>query len=250
MSKLSLLACLALATPILGQDIVVTKQKHSDAMKMPGHEEPAKDTTEVTWIGKDRMRTDEGNEVTIVRLDLKKLYRIDTAAKTYTAIDLPFDMAKYVPAEYAPMLAHMQPKITLTPTTETKQIKDWNATKYTLQITMGMGGGGTQEMWVAKDVGVDLTTWREMASAMFATNPMMGGMADQMKKVDGFTVLTERTMMGAKSTEAVVSIEKKEAPAGHYDLPAGLTEKPFDPMFQTMSGGPGGHAGGARPPGR
>ncbi|HEX6885405.1 MAG TPA: DUF4412 domain-containing protein [Planctomycetota bacterium] len=247
MSKLAPLAALLLAVPALAQDLVVTRQKHSDAMKMPGHEVPASDTTEVTWIGKDRMRSDEGNEVTIVRLDLKKLYQIDMVAKTYTAIDLPFDMAKYVPAEIAPMLEQMKPKVTLTPTTETKQIKDWTATKYTLEISMGMGGGGKQEMWVAKDVGVDLASYREMAAAMLAANPMMGGMAEEMKKVDGFAVLTERTMMGSKSTEAVVSIEKKEAPAGHYDLPAGLTEKPFDPM-EGMGGGGGPRARGGRGP--
>jgi hypothetical protein len=247
MSKLAPFAVLLLALPALAQDVVVTKKKHSDAMKMPGHEVPASDTTEVTWIGKDRMRTEEGTDVTLVRLDQKKLYQIDLAAKTYTAIDLPFDLAKYVPAEMAPMLAHMKPKVTVTPTTETKQVLDWTATKYTVQMSMPMGGGGTQEIWVAKDVGVDLAAWREMSTAVLASNPMVGGMADELKKIDGFTVLMERTMMGAKTTEAVVSLEKKEAPAGHYDLPEGLTEKPFDPMGESMMGGPG-HGRGGRPP--
>lgn len=247
MSKLALLAsCLVLSLPALAQDVVVTKEKHTDAMKMPGHEQPASDTKEVTWIGTDRMRVEEGDSVTLVRTDLKKVYVIDMAAKTYTAIDLPFDMAKYVPAEMAPMLQHMKPKVTVTPTTETKQVKEWTATRYTMTISMPMGGPSTQEMWVVKDIGVDLATWREMAATLLATNPMMGGMAEEMKKIEGFPVLTERTMMGSKAREAVLSIEKKEAPAGLYDLPAGLTEKPFE--LEGMMGGPG-HARGHRPPG-
>src|SRR5262245_7809174 len=89
-----------LATPALCGDMVVTTEKHSDAVMG----QPAKDTVEVTWFGKDRMRTDEGTSITLVRNDLKKMYTIDMAAKTYTAFDLPLDMKKYIPAEMAPML--------------------------------------------------------------------------------------------------------------------------------------------------
>jgi hypothetical protein len=77
-------------------------------------------------------------------------------------------------------------------------------------------------------------------------------MAAEMKKVDGIPVLTERTrsMMGsdAKSRDEVLSIEQKEPPEGHYDVPAGFTEKPFDPMADSGMGprmGPGrGRRGG------
>lgn len=245
---LSLAFLAALSSPAWSGDTVITKAKHSDAFMG----QPAKDTTEMLWIGADHMRTEEGTSVTIVRADLKKMYMLDTAAKTVTTIDLPFDMKKYMPAEMAPMMEQMaaQQKATVTPSTETQTIKEWNATKYTLTMTMGMGGSMTQVMWVTKDIGTDRTGWQEMLSAQVASNPFASGMAAEMKKIDGMAVQVERTMsmMGSesKSTENVLSVEVKEAPAGHYDVPEGYTEKPFDPMAGMMGGGP--HGRGGRPP--
>jgi hypothetical protein len=249
---MKLIVSLALATvlssPAWCGDTVITKSKHSDAFMG----QPAKDSTEVLWIGADHMRVEEGTSVTIVRADLKKMYMLDTAAKTVTTIDLPFDMKKYMPAEMAPMMEQMaaQQKVTVTPSTETKMIKDWNATKYTMTMSMGMGGSMTQEMWVTKDIGTDRAGWQEMLSAQVASNPFASGMAAEMKKIDGIAVMTERTMsmMGSesKSTENVLTVEVKEAPAGHYDVPAGYTEKPFDPM--AGMGGPHGRGAGGRPP--
>ena len=57
----SLLALLALAPCLAAGDLVVKKQKHSDALKVRGMEESAKDSTETPWIGKDRLRSEDGN---------------------------------------------------------------------------------------------------------------------------------------------------------------------------------------------
>jgi len=84
-------------------DLVVTTSKKSEASQFA----PASSSTEVKWIGADRMRVDDGDSVTIVRADLKKMYMIDTKAKTYSTIDLPLDMKKYIPAEYAGMMEQM-----------------------------------------------------------------------------------------------------------------------------------------------
>ncbi len=248
---LSLALATLLASPALAGDLVVTTKKHEDAHTMMGQQQPAKDTTEVAWIGKDRMRTEEGDSVTIVRADLNKMLMLDTKAKTYSSIDLPFDLKKYVPAEVAPMMEQMkaQMKCTVTPTTETKKIKDWNATHYTISMTMPMGSM-TQEVWATQDVVLDASTM-QMRAAILSTNPMGGeSMAAEMRKVLGMPVLTERTLsvMGsdAKAREEVVSIEQKDAPAGHYDVPADFTEKPFDPM--AGAGGMGPRPGGRNRP--
>jgi hypothetical protein len=243
--SLALLA--ALASPALAGDVLIKKEKHSDAVHVPGFDQPAQDTTETVWLGKGRLRSEEGKRVTIVRADLKKLYLLDTQAKTYTALDLPLDMKKYMPADMAPMMEQMgaMMKVTVTPATESRVIKGWNATKVVMTTAMPMGGS-TQTMWVTKDVALDMAVWKELSGAMMlSANPFGGGLADEMKKIDGFPVLIERsqTAMGneVKSSEAVVSIEEQEPPAGTYDLPEGYTEKPFDPMAG-MTGGPG-HAG-------
>jgi len=231
LTRLALLV--TLAAPALAGDLVVTKEKHSDASPMTG--QAARDTVEVTWIGTDRMRVDEGDSITLVRADLKKMYTIDSKAKTYTVVDLPLDMKKYMPPEMAPMLEHLaQMKATVTPSEETRKIKDWDATRYTLSLSMGMGGEMTQELWVVKSLGADHPGWRELAAVLQSANPFGGSLAEELKKIDGMPVLIERTMKTPggeiKAREAVVSVEEKEPAQGFYDLPAGLTEKPFDPL--------------------
>jgi len=242
---LSLAFATALSSPAWCGDTVITKAKHSDAAMG----QPAKDTTEVLWIGPGHMRVEEGTSVTIVRGDLSKMYMLDTAAKTVSTIDLPFDMKKYMPAEMAPQMEQMaaMTKVTVTPSTETQMIKDWNATKYTMTMTMPMGGSMTQVMWVTKDIGTDRAGWSEMFAAQLASSPFASSMAEEMRKVDGISVQVERTlsMMGneSKATENVLTVEDKEAPAGHYEVPEGYTEKPFDPMSGMMGPGKGRGAG-------
>lgn len=229
---------LTLSGPTLASDLVVTREKHTDAATIMGQAQPAQDSTEVLWIGKDHMRVEEGTKVTIVRADLKKMYILDTEAKTSTTLDLPMDLMKYMPAEIAPRMKEMmdQMKVTVTPTTETKKVKDWNATRYTMTMTLPMGATMTQETWVTTEIAGDQAGWQEMYGAMMSANPAGAGMAAEMKKLAGFPVLTERTQTvmssEVKSREAVVSVEHKEPAAGLYDVPAGYTEKAFDPMGQ------------------
>ncbi len=224
-------------------DLVITQSKHKDAMNIGGKDQPATDSTETIWIGKDRMRSEDGNKVTIVRADQKKLYMLDLKAKTVSTIEMPFDLKKHMPAEMAPMMEQMmaQMKVTVTPTTETKKIKDWNATKYTMTVTMPMGGGITQDLWATKDIKFDSAAFNELFGAMMST--AMGGsaMATELKKIDGFVVLTERVqkMMGQsiKSRDEVTKVDTKDAPDGLYDVPKDFTEKPFDPMADSPMGG-------------
>jgi len=247
-----ILACATtavLSSPALCADYVITKEKHTDRATVMGKEQPAKDSKEVTWIGKDHMRVEDGDKVTIVRLDLKKLYMLDTKAKTSSTVDLPVDMKKYLPEEMAPMMEQMFSKmtVTVTPTKETKKVKDWETTKYTMTMTLPMGGSMDQEMWVAKDAGGKREGWQELYAAIMSANPVRAGMIDEMKKIEGVPVVVERTqkMMGAeiKSRETVVSIEEKEAAEGFYDVPKDYTDKPFDPMAEMQMGGPGGPGG-------
>ena len=237
----------------LAADFVIHKDKHTDRATIMGQEQPAKDSKETTWIGQDRMRVEEGDKVTIVRLDLKKMYVLDTKAKTSSTLDLPVDLSKYISADMKPMMDQMfgQMKFTVTPTTETRKIQDWNTTKYTMTMSMPMGGSIDQVMWVA-DIGGRREKWNELNAALLSASPVRAGLAEEMKKVEGFPVAVERTMriMGSetKSTETVVSVEDKDAPEGHYDLPKDFKDKPYDPMAEVQMG-PGG-AGRPGGPGR
>src|SRR5262249_17347198 len=156
----------------------------------------------------DHMRIEEGSKVTIVRLDLKKMYVLDTAAKTASTVDLPLDMKKLLPPEVATNMEQFmgQTKFTVTPTQETKKVGNWNATPYTLSMAMPMGNSSTREIWVTKDAGIDVAAYQEMYAAFLSATPVGASLAGELKKIDGLPVLVEEkqsiAMMKGKEVSA------------------------------------------------
>ncbi len=222
-------------------DIYIKKIKHTDAVTIMGQTQPAKDEEGATWMAKEKMREDEGeNKTTIIRLDLNKIYVIDHTQKTYSEIDLPIDLEKMLPAEAKQMMQMMQVTPKVTETNETKKIKDWNCKKYIVEISismMGMNMPMKMEMWVSKDLGIDLKLYEKFYTEFLGLQPMFKDFAEEFKKIEGYPVLTlfSMTMMGTetKYQEEVISVEKKDAPAGTYDLPQGYSKtKTFNPFQQ------------------
>ena len=78
-------------------DIKIVKMDHTDGFNAMGRTTPPLDQEQVTWIGKDSMRTDSGDASTIIRLDTKKLYVLNHDEKTYNTLDLPVDLAQFMP---------------------------------------------------------------------------------------------------------------------------------------------------------
>jgi hypothetical protein len=229
-----------LAAPALA-DTVISMKSHTDAVM----NQPASDETTTMWVGKDRMARVGGNASFIIRADQKKLYIIDTAAKTYSELDLPIDLAKYFPpemqAQIGAMMQQMKMTVKVTPTAEAKKIGAWNTKLYKAEIANAMGMKMDIDMWVTKDIAIDVAAYKGLASSLQGLQLGFEDVAKEMAKIDGISVLTENTMsiMGntVKSREEIVSAETKPAPAGTYDVPAGLTKETFDPMKAAKKGG-------------
>jgi len=225
-------------------DLVLTTDKHADAAVRMGQETPARDTRQITWVGKDRMRVEEGTRVTIVRSDLKRLYILDTAARTSTTIELPFELSRYVPAEMHSMLGQMMDrvKVSVSKTDQTRKVGEWDTSAYFVTMNMPMGTM-TSTVWVTQDVSLEGCGLRELSAEILAATPLGASIAAEMKKIEGLPVLTERVeeVMGARavSRDTVISVEQREPTPGLYDVPEGYTEKPYEP-FAAMSG-PGPH---------
>ena len=220
-------------------DTLLTLKIHTDAYSLGAIQEQARDRETRIWIGDRRLRRDEGADSSMVlRLDLNKLYMVNHRAKSYNVIDLPVDFAKLYPEgtdkmiEQASAMAKMD--VTVTPRDESKKVGDWNARRYDVVLINAMGMKVETTMWMSKDVGIELATINKMAITLASLQP---GSMDWMKKINelpGFPVLKEATVTALdtpiKSVEQLVGVEKKEAPAGLYEPPAGYTEKPFDPQ--------------------
>lgn len=224
---------------LLKADQVIKGKKHTDAFSLMGQSQPAKDEETTTWLGKDKMRRDEGETTTLIRLDNNKIFVINHADKTYSALDLPIDMEAILPPEAQQMMSTMDVSSKITDTGETQTINDWKCQKYLVEISvsgMGMSWPIKMDIWTTKDLGIDMDQYKKLYAETLALNPMFQDFIEEFKKIEGYPVLTEFSMemMGAeqKYREEVISVEKKDPPAGTYDLPEGYTEKAFNPLEQ------------------
>lgn len=239
----TLLSAPAFAAPT---DTMMVRKTHTDAYTLGPNETPAKDTTQTIWLTKDRVRVDSDENTVILRLDDKKMYLVDPKSKTYSTIELPFDMKKYLPPEmgelYDKMKASSPITATVTVTDEKKKIHDWTSKKFQLSMQGGMGGGMSEEIWTTTDIAIDTPALGEMMRLKASMMPGGEAVAEEMKKITGIPVMTDRTQsMGPatiKTHEELVSVEQKDAPAGAFDVPKDYTEKPFDPMSKAMGSGP------------
>lgn len=214
----------------LAADVYVKQVNHTDAMNIMGQQQPAKDEIMHLWFGKNKMAMHGEVQSFVYDLDVKKAYMIFHDQKVYVEIDLPMDIAKYIPEEAAPMLKMMGDiSVTVNPTGEKQKVKEWDCTGYDVEMKMMMMSF-KMKIWASKDVPID---WMQYADKMMQmSNPTMPFGEDaiaEFKKIEGFWVRSEMTMnmMGSdiKSYQEVLEITKKSAPAGTYSLPEGYTKQ-------------------------
>jgi len=235
---LAVLAALAMAT-VAGADTKIVKKQHSDAYTVMGQTQPARDETTTTWVGSDRMRTDQGDVSFIVRRDTSTLIVIDHDAKTYSELKLPVDIASLMPPEMAAGMKKMMSfTATVTPTDETQVIGKWKTRRYNITMTSPMLEM-TSAVWVTKDVDLDIPAFTRMGEEVMRMQPGMEAIAEELRKIDGFQIrqenVTKMTMGGGgevRSSEEVVSVEDLPAPAGTYEPPPDYQKRDFN--FSSM----------------
>jgi hypothetical protein len=218
-------------------DLKIVKMEHTDGFSAMGRNTPPTDDEQVSWIGADRMRMDQGDQSTIIRLDTQKLMVLHHDDKTYNTLDLPIDLTQFMPPGMADQVTAMMTfDVTVTPTDETKTVGTWKTRRYDVTMTSKMATS-TMTMWVTKDAKFNQEAFYSMYEHLNSINPGLADMAKEMRKVEGLVVeqdsVTTMTIMGnvtIKRTEKATSIEDLAPPPGIYDPPADYTEKPFDFM--------------------
>ena len=227
-------ALVILALPLSSGAATFLKQvTHTDPATMMGQTQPARDDTSSIWMAKDMacmMNSD--NTAIIVRSDKGMFYLIDHNKKSYSELPIESlgDMAKMAGLEgaegeqHAKMMQGMMGsmKVTVTPTEEIKKIMDWNAKKYTVEMSMAMGTT-TGEYWASDEIKLDYEMFQLISSAFMAQMPGYQDILTEMKKIKGVTVesATEANVMGStvKTTTKVLEYAEKDAPEGAFDVP-------------------------------
>src|SRR5258708_35959711 len=124
----ALLRVLPLAAALAGRagaDLLLSVKGHVDGFSVGNRTQEAKDSDVKIWLAADRMRRDEGPLTAIVRLDRRKLYLVNHADRTYSAVDLPIDWTKLVPKvdqeKLQQFVTEHQIKAAIPPSAETRQ---------------------------------------------------------------------------------------------------------------------------------
>lgn len=227
-------------------DFYVKKKVHTPAITMVGQTQPEKDDISVSWMGQNKVRTDQQDGNSIILLgDKGVMYMIDNAKKEYAEMPMNFDkileeavaeegeedaeeaaekkkIAGMMKGMMKGMMGEMSAKVT--ETGETKKIGDWDCSKYLIDMSMGMGSTKS-EAWATQDIKFNYGLYFAAGNAMMAGQPGFEKIAQEMQKVKGFIVyqVDKVKAMGQEMTMTTEVLEctDKAAPAGTYDIPAG-----------------------------
>lgn len=227
-------------------DTKVVKNQHTDGYTVMGQNQPPQDIVVTTWIGENRLQTDQPGSSFIVRLDQQVMYVVDHGERTYSVVKLPIDIDTIVPPEMAAAMKQMMTfTAAVTPADETEQILGRTARRYDMTMNSQMMEMRSQ-VWATTEVPFDLTTFRRMGEEVLRMQPGMAGVLSELRKIEGFnlrqTTSVRMTMAGnveVRSREEVTSISDAAPPAGAYEPPADYTRRELDWQSMMRSGGGG-----------
>ncbi|WP_336515472.1 DUF4412 domain-containing protein [Pollutibacter soli] len=136
----------------------------------------------------------------------KQSYRIDRDNKTYTPLSVSDTISK------------PKGKYTVTKTSETKKILDYNCTKYDVTYVDESGKSVTQHVWSTTEIkGLDMRSIARQASK--------GNSSFYVEGIDGFPLEIEFISGQGNFGMQVTSLKRENLPASTFEIPAGFTEK-------------------------
>lgn len=241
--------CMLALPGLIHADIYLKYRQRTEAFEIMGQEQPARESMRETWIARDMIRTDEGPQTMIMRIDKQQVYLMDNQARTYS--EFPMDMEKMAeqaieedeqmtPEEKQEakdfvqgMMDEMSEfSIAVEDTGETEKIGGWNCRKYIQTTTTTMGPSET-ELWATQDIKLDYDLLHRMAAASMMMMPGMreskGAFTKEMKKIKGVTVYAVSTanMMNTqiRTTQELLDYSDKNADEGFYTVPEDYTKE-------------------------
>ncbi len=231
------LAALCLAAGLLTSALADTKiveVRRIDATEVMGHSEPAREETVTLWIGEDRLRTDLGQKVMLIRLDEQRFYILHTPDRRYSVTDLPISLRNIVPDAMwpmiEPMLDKMKIEVQVTPREETRRIAGFDCRRYDMEMHSATFKARSV-IWASEQIRLPATATRMLTATMFVMQKDIDQLVAEMSKIRGYRVYQETTTeyMGSTShsIEEVRSVEELDPPAGIYSVPDGYEGGPL-----------------------
>lgn len=225
-----------LAAP-LSADILMREVRQS----VQGKKDPQVDTVQY-WISETKIRTDEPAQSALMDLDAGTMTLLDHKKKTFSTITFAeinqagAQSQQDVPPEMAAMLGSMMKmEISITPTGESKKIREWQCSGYKQTLAMGMVSSESQ-LFATPQLKMYTAAMNKLRASLLALQPgamkMAGTALEEYAKIDGVIVWQQSTSTVMRqnivTTIELIDYQDKPAPAGTYTIPAKYKQKKFE----------------------
>jgi hypothetical protein len=224
MKKLMVILTVVLISfALLSADVYIKQETKTGAFMG----QPAKEIVQETWLGNNKMAMISQEGTFVLDLVKNELYMVNHKTKSYVVATLPLDVTKLMPEQMAQMMKGMMEGMTITvnPNGQTKKVMTWNTTGYDVNMKV-MGMDMKMVFWASKDVPFDWKKYASLYTMLYKAQFRMGEkFMEEFKKVEGYPVATEMSVMGMEVKSTVTEISNKTPGPDIYAVPAGYTKK-------------------------
>lgn len=234
MKRMLLVAlALSLVAGPAAADVYVKIDSHTGEYYQNGMVRPAEDETSEMWIGEKRLAYLTGSLKLVVDLEKNRFIMVTLTDRGYVEGELPLAFGKVLSEQEAGQVGMYAYQGSVKKLDRAKKVGEWNCRGYEIRNWIDYQGGKVNERdmvaWVTADVPCDLETLSEMTRHLLALGNFSEDLITQMMTIEGLRILAESTRysegMAITTTERVVALEEKEAPAGIYEAPKDGTKK-------------------------
>lgn len=232
--RLSLGAVLLVGASWASADVRLEVRSRVEAFSMGGRPVPARTEASTVWVGADRLRVDEGERTTLVRLDERAVYLVDRRLGVAARLEIPVDPLQLLPAAVADdVLAGADYEVAVTPADATRDVGGWPCRAFDVTMTAPRVTV-VLRVWTTDELPVDRDRFLELWRPVWALQPGFDRFADVLEALDGVMVARDVTTttdafggVEAHSAAEITAAAVVDVPGDHYDVPQGV--RPVEP---------------------
>jgi hypothetical protein len=214
-------------------DIYIKEKFQTQGLSSKEAEKLANESLNEFWIGNNKIAAITKNRIIILDKTGKRIYFVFPGAKIYIETSLPLDPLNIRSNEVGTLLQRIQFQMAVTPTNETKKIKNRMCKKYIVENwTMDAGarkGEVKRIVWLTTAVPFNLDLYWDVVTHILKLVNDDEAFFTELDKIKGLSMESEsiRTLQGTSVTthQEVVEITEKTAPAGIYSVPNGYAKQ-------------------------
>jgi len=213
-----------------GPSVYVKMKTHAEASSTGGESSAPVDVIQEEWITEDRYASLGPDQAFIIDLNKNVAIFVSHKSKSYVETSLPLDIKRILPPDLEVYADMMQFAASVTPTSETMKIGQWNCKAYDIRLKI-MAFEMHMKVWTTTEVPFDVDAFNaKIFPNIIARQMRLDDQSRQeMKKIKGYQVAAELngSIMSAKirTTSEVLEISKRNPPANVFIPPADYTKK-------------------------